>query len=62
MSRFTAAVLVALMALGAGVGWTGSASADEMIKVTVVDETSIPESLTGAPGDPVEGRKVAINR
>jgi sulfur-oxidizing protein SoxX len=28
---------------------------------TVVDET-IPVSLTGVPGDPVKGRKLAINR
>jgi len=62
MSRFTAAVLVALAAFGAAAGWTGAASADAMVKVTIVDETSIPESLTGTAGDPIEGRKLAINR
>lgn len=40
----------------------GAASAEEMVTYDVVDEISIPVSLTGKPGDPVEGRKVAINR
>jgi len=62
MLRFAAAVVAASAALGVGAGWTGPASADTMKKVTIVDESSIPESLTGTPGDPVEGRKVAINR
>ncbi len=62
MSRFPAAVIAALAGLGAAAGLTGSASADVLTKVTIVDEISIPEPLTGTPGDPVEGRKVAINR
>ncbi len=40
----------------------GPAAAEELAAFKVVDESSIPESLTGKPGDPVEGRKVAINR
>ena len=44
---------------------SGAALADEMKDVSktykVVDDM-IPQSLTGAPGDPVNGRKVAINR
>jgi sulfur-oxidizing protein SoxX len=44
---------------------SGAALADEMKDVSttykVVDDT-IPQSLTGAPGDPVNGRKVVINR
>ena len=44
---------------------SGAAYADEMKDVsktyTIVDET-IPKSLTGTPGDPVNGRKVVISR
>jgi sulfur-oxidizing protein SoxX len=38
------------------------AASAELVKFTVVDGESIPTSLTGKPGDPVNGRKVAINR
>lgn len=34
----------------------------EMMKYMVKGGTSIPESLTGKPGDPKNGRKVAISR
>jgi sulfur-oxidizing protein SoxX len=44
---------------------SGAALADEMKDVsktyTIVDNT-IPKSLTGTPGDPVNGRKVVISR
>jgi len=40
---------------------TVNAQAAEMVKFKIVDE-AIPVSLTGKPGDPVEGRKIAINR
>ena len=50
---------LALLVVGAV---TGTAQAEEMVKYEIVDEFSIPESLTGNPGDPVEGRRVAINR
>ncbi len=40
----------------------GGAMAEEFVAFKVVDNESIPESLTGKPGDPVNGRKVAINR
>lgn len=46
-----------LIALGAAAG-----SANELVAYEVEDEISIPQSLTGAAGDPVNGRKVAINR
>lgn len=39
-----------------------SAFAAELVAYKVVDEISIPEPLTGEPGDPERGRKVAINR
>ena len=35
--------------------------AGELVKYEIVDGISIPKSLTGKPGDPVNGRKVAIN-
>ena len=38
-----------------------SAQAGELVTYKIVDET-IPQSLTGKAGDPVKGRKVAINR
>lgn len=44
----------------AGVVASG-ANAQEMANVNIVDGT-IPQSLTGTPGDPVNGRKVAIHR
>ena len=41
-----------------------SASAAQELATFTVDKTSfsISESLTGKPGDPVQGRKLAINR
>ena len=44
------------------VGFIGTAGAEEMVSYDVIDDFSIPASLTGKPGDPVEGRKVAIDR
>lgn len=40
----------------------GDAAAAESVKYKVVDESSIPKSLTGKPGDPKKGRALAINR
>jgi len=42
--------------LGAG------AQAQELVKYQIVDGERIDKSLTGQPGDPVNGRKLAINR
>jgi sulfur-oxidizing protein SoxX len=39
-----------------------TASADELVSYEVVDDISIPASLTGQPGDPKKGREVVINR
>lgn len=54
-----------LMASAMGFALAGmiavSAQAQEMANYTVVDGT-IPQSLTGQPGDPVNGKKVVINR
>lgn len=52
---FTAALGVAV----AGAIATG-AMAQDMAKVEIVNGT-IPKSLTGKPGDPAKGKKVAIN-
>ncbi len=56
-SRFfgvaVAVVFCAAVAFGAQAG--------ETIKYKIVDDT-IPQSLTGKAGDPVKGRKLAINR
>lgn len=40
----------------------GTGTAQELVKYTVNGGTSIPQSLTGKPGDPAAGREVAINR
>ena len=39
-----------------------AAGAPKLVKYKVVDENSIPQNLTGKKGDPVNGRKLAINR
>ena len=40
----------------------GGAQAEELVKYQIVDGERIDKSLTGQPGDPVNGRKLAINR
>ena len=51
------AVAVSLgLLLGAG------AQAEELVKFEIVGGESIDKSLTGQPGDPANGRKLAINR
>ena len=42
--------------LGAG------AQAEELVKFEIVGGARIDKSLTGQPGDPVNGRKLAIDR
>ncbi len=39
-----------------------NADAQELVKYAVKDQNSIPKSLTGQPGDPESGRKLAIDR
>lgn len=39
-----------------------NASAEQAVRYKIVDGAGIPQSLTGKPGDPASGRKVAINR
>ena len=53
---------ISAVALCAAMGMVGTASAETLITYTIVDDFSIPKSLTGTAGDPVKGREVAINR
>jgi len=46
----------------AGVTVPTNAPADELVKFSVVDGSSIAASLTGKAGDSVKGREVAIHR
>ncbi len=55
MSLTAVAVSLGLL-LGAG------AQAQELVKYQIVGGESIDKSLTGQPGDPANGRKVAIDR
>lgn len=41
---------------------SGDAGAAELAKFSINDNNSIPQSLTGQPGDPENGRQVAIHR
>jgi sulfur-oxidizing protein SoxX len=56
-----ASALAAAVFLSAGASALAG-EAKQLVKYTVVDESSIPKSLTGKPGDAKSGRKVAINR
>jgi len=56
---------LAIAAIGVAMSLAVSADgvhAAEMAKYKVVDEHSIPKSLTGKAGDPANGRKLAIHR
>jgi sulfur-oxidizing protein SoxX len=59
--RFIVFVGAALSASLAGAP-ASHAGADELVKFTVVDDNEIRESLTGKPGNPDEGRKIAADR
>lgn len=52
--------LLALGALIAGLVSFGAGAA-ELVAYHIVDDTSIPEALTGEPGDPDRGREVVIH-
>ena len=54
-------IKAAFLGLAVGVGFSFTASAAEMVKFNIVDET-IPASLTGKPGDAANGKKVVIGR
>ena len=56
-----ATALAIAVVLGAGTEADAS-GAPKLVKYKIVDENSIPQNLTGKKGDPVNGRKLAINR
>lgn len=56
-TTLTAAALGAVFAVSAGIGGTAGAA-----EYTITDGISIDKSLTGKPGDPANGRKLAIHR
>jgi sulfur-oxidizing protein SoxX len=59
--RLLAACVVAPIA--AGPGEPGSAArADAIVAYTIVNGAEIPESLTGAPGDPERGRALFLDQ
>jgi sulfur-oxidizing protein SoxX len=49
------------IALIAALAFPGIASADGLVPYKIVDD-GIPESLTGAPGDAAQGRKLVLDR
>jgi len=56
--------IVALASLGAATAHSASVVVRDpgLVSYTIVDDNSIPKSLTGKSGDPANGRKLAINR
>ena len=54
-------IKAAFLGLAVGVGFSFTASAADMVKFKIVDET-IPASLTGKAGDAANGKKVVIGR
>jgi sulfur-oxidizing protein SoxX len=55
------AFCAALLALGSSIATSGAVQAQEQRPYTIVGD-AIPNSLTGAPGDPVRGRAIVTNR
>ena len=49
-------------AVGLALFVSSASWAQDLVKYEIVDEISIPKSLTGQPGDPEAGRELAINR
>ncbi len=56
-------IIASLAALSVPLGFCITASlAEELVAYEVVDDIRIEDSLTGKPGDPAQGRKLAIDR
>ena len=56
-------IIASLAALSVSLGFCITAAlAEEMVAYKVVDDIEIEDSLTGKPGDPAQGRKLAIDR
>src|SRR5439155_18996818 len=53
--------VLTVLLIGAILAWPGRAGAQELRSYAVLGD-SIPESLTGTPGDPQRGRAVVVNR
>ena len=53
---------VAALGVALSLAVAGDAAAANLVKYKVVDDFSIPESLTGKPGDAKKGRALSINR
>ena len=62
MVRSAAGPIAMLAALLLAATIAPHAAAQELVKYRVVDDNAIPDPLTGAPGDPVRGQKVAVDR
>ena len=62
VSQGSTAIKSTLGALAIVVSLGAAAMAEELVAFKIVDESSIPASLTGKPGDPANGREVVINR
>jgi len=56
------AMSLGLMAMSLGLMFGAGAQAEELVKFQIVGGDRIDESLTGQPGDPANGRKLAISR
>ena len=59
-SVFVVSALAAVVGLVLGTSAIAGEAA-KLVKYQIVDESSIPKSLTGKPGDAKKGRKVAIH-
>ena len=62
VSRGSKPIRTALGVAAMVAGLCATAAAEELAAFKVVDESSIPASLTGKPGDAAKGRDVVINR
>ena len=62
IKRFVLPLLGAAVLAVAGAVAPVSATADELAKFSIVDSSSIPDSLTGKAGDAEKGRATAIHR
>lgn len=62
IERYALPLLGAAMLAVAGITAPATVAAEELVKFSIVDGSSVPNSLTGKAGDPVKGREIAINR
>lgn len=60
--RYIAPVLGAAALVASVLAAPATATADELVKFSIVDGSSVPKPLTGKAGDPEKGRATAIHR